>query len=98
MTAACVAALPALTTATHAGSAQAWFHLMELLLPTLEGAQQAPSLAPDALAAALDDFVQASTLGQCAQRLHMLATFRCALLSQSAQAQGWVVPMTLQPV
>lgn len=66
-----------------AGSAEAWFHLMELLLPTLQGATAAPELASDALAAALDAFVQASTLGQCAVRLQLLASFRCATLHWS---------------
>ena len=72
-----------------AGSAEAWFHLMELLLPTLEGAHAAPQLAPDALAASLDSFVQASTLGQLTRRLQLLAGFRHACCTCSYRTWLW---------
>ena len=61
----------------HAGAGEAWFHLMQLLLPPASGpAAAAEEGHIQRLAAALNDFVQASSLGQLAQRLQLLHSFR----------------------
>ena len=62
----------------HAGAGEAWFHLMQLLLPPASGPAAAAAEEGDIqrLAAALHDFVQASSLGQLAQRLQLLHSFR----------------------
>ena len=48
---------------------------MQLLLPSGDSLPGSDSGHLERLAAALNDFVQASTLGQLAQRLQLLHTF-----------------------
>lgn len=67
-----------------AGAGEAWFHLMQLLLPSERGSAASDEGHLERLAAALNDFVQASTLGQLAQRLQLLHTFRCGLCLETA--------------